>query len=62
LGIEQMDHKELILHGLNDFLPSFTVQYERVTLQLSRELTSIQTLNGSRSEVNQPGTYKIILP
>lgn len=62
LGLERITHKDIILNGLNDFFPPITVQYERVTLQLLSNSSIIETLNGSRTEIHDAGTYKIVLP
>jgi hypothetical protein len=62
LGIEYLDTKELNLRGLNDLFASFTVQYERVMLILQQNSTVIQTVTGSRTEIEQAGNYKILLP
>lgn len=62
MGVEFLDNQELILHGFNDLFAPFTVQYERVMLTLSQHSTVIQTVNGSRTEIDKAGRYKILLP
>lgn len=62
LSIESLEKDQLILQGFNDLFAPFTVQYERVLLILSQHSTVIQTVNGSRTEINQAGHYKILLP
>ncbi len=62
LGIEFLSNKELIIREFNDLFPPFTVQYERVMLILQKHSTVIQTISGSRTEIEQAGNYKILLP
>lgn len=62
LGLESIEKDQVILHGFNDLFPPFTVQYERVMLILAQHSTVIQTVNGSRTEIDQAGHYKILLP
>ncbi len=62
LGVEFLHPSQVILQGLNDRFAPFTVQYERVMLTLSQHSTVIETVNGSRTEIDQAGHYKILLP
>ncbi|MEA5077129.1 MAG: hypothetical protein VB013_01040 [Anaerolineaceae bacterium] len=62
LSIESLEKDQVILQGFNDLFAPFTVQYERVMLMLSQHSTVIQTVNGSRTEIDQAGHYKILLP
>jgi len=62
LSIESLEKDQVILQGFNDLFAPFTVQYERVMLILSQNSTVIQTVNGSRTEIEQAGHYKILLP
>lgn len=62
LSLDSIEKDQVILQGFNDLFAPFTVQYERVMLILTAHSTVIQTVNGSRTEIDQAGHYKILLP
>lgn len=62
LGVEQIKTKEILLDGLNIYLPSFTVQYGRTEMLLTHDVTTISTINGSKVELHEAGKQTIVLP
>jgi hypothetical protein len=62
LGIEKIDTKEILLGGLNIYLPSFTVQYGRINLNFDPDRTTVSTTNGSKIDVNNAGKQRVVLP
>ena len=62
LGLEKISQNEIIFCGLNEFLPAYTVQYGRTSVYLTKECTTISTINGSKIEIHDMGKQKIVLP
>ena len=62
LGIERFADSEICFNGLNDHLPSFTVQYGRTNLILEAGSTTVSTLNGSKIEIHEAGKQRVVLP
>jgi hypothetical protein len=62
VGIERMVNNEIILNGLNEFLPPITVQYKEACLTMNADQTLIQSVSGEQVEVIENTAYKIVLP
>jgi hypothetical protein len=61
-GLEKITESELILKGLNEHLSSITVQYNRATVKMSAEMTTIQTVNGKLIECREQTPCRVVLP
>lgn len=61
-GIEKILDKEIIVSGLNEHLPPFTVKYKGTSLMMNSDLTLIQTVKNEQIQIKEKGPYKIVLP
>lgn len=62
LGIDKIDSKEILLGGLNFYLPPFTVQYGRTNLIFDRDHITVSTTNGSKIDITDAGKQRVVLP